>query len=346
MVDKVYSVEQIAHLLDAQFFGDAEHLIQTTASLFTAQADQITFLNQAKYYENLNTTQAGCILLSEDAVPFVKGNYILVQDPYLAFAKVAQLLDTTPMPNPGIHESVKIGKNVTLGSAVSIAPGCVLEDDCIIGDQVVIGANTVIGQASSLGAKTRLFANVSVYHDVVIGESCIIHSGVVLGSDGFGFANEKGEWVKIPQTGGLIIGNHVEIGANSCVDRGALENTFISDGVIIDNLCHIAHNVVLGKNVAMAAYSGVAGSTKVGEYTTLSGRSTVLGHLSIAPKTHTTAGTFVNRSNKEAGIFSSGTGMQDNKIWRKNVVRFNQLDELARKIKQLEKQLINQQDKS
>lgn len=346
MAEKTYSVEQIAHCLNAQFFGDAGHLIQATASLSAARSNEISFVNQKAYYENLNTTQAGCILLAEDALPFVKGNYILVADPYLAFAKVAQLLDTTPVPNPGVHPSAQVGNRVTLGRDVSVAPGCVIENDCVIGDEVIIGPNTVIGEGTSIGSKTRLFANVSIYHGVTIGDACIIHAGVILGSDGFGFANEKGEWVKIPQTGGLVIGNNVEIGANSCIDRGALENTTISDGVIIDNLCHIAHNVTLGKNVAMAACSGIAGSTNVGEYTTLSGRSSLIGHLDIAPKTHITAGTLVTRSNDKPGVFSSGTVMQENSVWRKNVVRFGKLDDMAKKIKQLEKQLKNMQDKS
>ena len=339
MTDKVYSIGQIAEQLGGKCFGNSEHLIQAVAPLAKAQSDQISFINQAKYKDQLNTTQAGCILVSADVESIVSGNYILVDDPYLAFAKVAQLLDTTPVPSPDIHPSAVIGNNVQLGENVSLAAGCVIDDNCIIGDGVIIGANTSIGESTIIGSQTRIFANVSIYHRVTIGESCIFHSGVVLGSDGFGFANEKGDWVKIPQTGGLVIGDRVEVGANSCIDRGALEDTIIGDGVIIDNLCHIAHNVKLGKNVAMAAFSGIAGSTEVGEYSTLSGRSSIIGHLNIAPKTHITACTLVNRSNSEPGIFSSGTGMLENKAWRKSVVRFGQLDDMAKKIKQLEKKL-------
>jgi len=339
LIEKNYSIAEIARLLKAEFIGDGTHQINGVASLDKAEITEISFLNNPKFKQQLNTTQAGCVLLSDELKDLATSNCILLKDPYLGFAKVAQLLDTTPIPKATIHSSVIIGLNVQLGDGVSIAAGVVIEDDCVIGDNVVIGANSVIGQGSHIGEKTRIFANVSIYHYVYIAGYCLIHAGAVIGADGFGFANEQGEWVKIPQTGKVLVGQNVEIGANACIDRGALNDTVIADGVKLDNFCHIAHNVELGKNVAMAAYSGVAGSTKVGDYCTFSGRTTILGHLTIAPATHVTACSLINRSNKEAGIFSSGTGMQDNKVWRKNVARFRHLDEMAKQVKSLEKQL-------
>lgn len=339
MAQKAFSVRQIAQLLDAKFIGNGDDLIDSTASLDKAQKSDICFFNQTKYLDQLNTTSAGCVLLSAEVKHQSKANCVLVNDAYLAFAKVAQLLDSTPQPEAGIHPSVQIHASVQLGKNVAIAAGCVIEKNCIIGDQVSLAANVFVGQDSAIGARTKVYANVTFYHTVKIGEDCIFHAGAVIGSDGFGFANEKGRWVKIPQTGGLLIGNQVDIGANSCIDRGALNNTIIGDGVKIDNLCHIAHNVELGEHVAMAGFSAIAGSSKIGDYCTLSGRSSILGHLTIAPGTHITACSLINRSNKQAGVFSSGTGMQENKLWRKNVARFRQLDEMARKIKQLEKQL-------
>lgn len=349
MVEKKISVKQLACLLEAEFIGDGEQLISSTASLDKALDNDVCFLNQKKYIEQLNTTQAGCVLLSKDILepktPLVNTAFILVKDPYLAFAKVAQLLDTTPIAEKIIHPLAQVDTSVQLGKNISIAAGCVIEKNCVIGDEVCLGANVVVGQDSIIGSKTKIHPNATLYHGVILGEECIIHSGAVLGSDGFGFANEKGAWVKIPQTGQLIIGNQVDIGANTCIDRGALNNTIIGNGVKIDNQCHIAHNVELGNHVAMAGFSAIAGSSKIGDYSTLSGRSSILGHLNIAAGTHITACTLINRSNKEPGVFSSGTGMQENKLWRKNVARFRQLDEMAKKIKKLEKQLEKQSEK-
>lgn len=339
LATKSFSIAEIAGLLNAEFIGDGEHQVTAIAPLDKALNNELSFLSDKKYAADLITSQAGCILLSEEAKETCQLNCIILKDPYLGFAKVAQLLDPTPIPIASVHKSAQIGDNVTLGNNISIAACCVLEDDCIIEDGVILAPNVVIGRGSVIGKNTRLYANVTIYHDVVIGESCIFHGGVVIGSDGFGYANENGAWVKIPQTGKVIIGNDVEIGANSCVDRGALNNTIISDGVKLDNLCHIAHNVEVGKSVAMAACSGIAGSTKVGDFCTFSGRTMILGHLTIAAKSHITVGSLINRSIEKAGAYSSGTGMQDNKSWRKSVVRFQQLDSMAKQIKNLEKKL-------
>ncbi len=344
MARQNYSIAELARRLEAEFIGDGEHLIERVASLDKATSSDISFLNNPKYKSQLNTTQAGCVLLSESMQDIAQTNCIVIADPYLGFARIAQLLDTTPIPEAGIAKHSHIGENVQLGANVSIAPGCVVEDNCVIGDNVILGANVVVGTGSHIGAGSRIFANVTLYHYVYLGDQCIVHSGAVIGSDGFGFANNKGTWVKIPQTGKVIIGSQVEIGANACIDRGALNDTLIGDGVKLDNLCHIAHNVELGANVAMAAYAGVAGSTKVGDFCTFSGRSTILGHLDIAAGTHVTACSLINRSNQKPAVFSSGTGMQENKAWRKNVARFRQLDSMAKQLKALEKQIKNMQD--
>ena len=342
----MFTVEKIAEQLKAEARGNTKLEISGVASLELADESQLSFLANSKLKDQLDTTLAGCVLLSEKEAQDYPNTCIIVGDPYLAYAKCAQWLDTTPVPSPSISEHAVIHLSAKLGKNVSIAAGCVIEEFAEIGDNVILGPNVTVGLGSTIGSNTRIFANVSIYHGVSIGQNCLIHSGAVLGADGFGFANEKGEWVKIPQLGGVEIGERVEIGANACVDRGALKNTIIGDGVKLDNFCHIAHNVVIGKNVAMAAYAGVAGSTKVGDYSTFSGRSTILGHLDIAAGTHVTACSVINKSNKEAGVFSSGTGMQDNKTWRKNVARFRQLDDMAKQIKHLEKQLKELSEKS
>jgi UDP-3-O-[3-hydroxymyristoyl] glucosamine N-acyltransferase len=337
--DRTYSIAEIAKLLDAEFVGDGSHLISGVASLDNAQVTDISFLNNSKFKSQLNTTQAGCVLVSASEKELAATNVIILSDPYLGFARVAQLLDSTPIPKSAIHSTAQIDPDVKLGNNISVAAGVVIEEGCEIADNVIIGANTTIAQGCKIGENSRIYTNVSIYHFVTIGRSCLIHAGAVIGADGFGFANNKGEWVKIPQTGKVILGDNVEVGANTCIDRGALNNTIIGNGVKLDNLCHIAHNVELGAHVAMAAYAGVAGSSIIGDYATFSGRSTILGHLSIAAGTHVTACSLINRSNKEPGVFSSGTGMQDNKSWRKSVARFRQLDDMAKQIKALEKQL-------
>jgi len=337
LTEKEYSVAQIAQLLDAEFTGDGDYLISGLAPIDSAGPSDITFLSDPKYKAQLSTTQAGCVLVSAELKTAVPSNGIILKDTYLGFAKVAQLLDTTPVTEKGIHPIAHVGEDVTLGKNISIGFGCVIENNVVIEDNVVIGANTTIGVGSHIGANSRVFTNVAIYHNVRMGKNCVVQSGAVIGSDGFGYANEKGVWIRIPQTGGVVIGDNVDIGANACIDRGALKDTVIGNGVKIDNLCHIAHNVVIGEHTAMAGFTGIAGSATIGKHCTFSGRSSILGHLNIADGTHVTACSLINRSNKEAGVFSSGTGMQDNKTWRKNVARFRQLDDMARQLKQLQK---------
>lgn len=337
MTRKHYTIEQIARLLGAEFIGDPEHKIFGIASLDRAKQSDVSFLSNSKLKSQLDTTQAGCVLLSDAAKDSVQSNAVIMKDPYLGFARIAQLLDTTPIPEVEVHPSAVISETSNIAKQVSIGAGCVIEDNVVIAQGVIIGPNSVIGKGTKIGKNCRLFANVSVYHEVEIGEECVIQSGAVIGSDGFGYANDKGVWVRIPQTGSVILGNGVDIGANACIDRGALNNTIIGNGVKIDNLCHIAHNVEIGEHSAMAGCSGVAGSTKIGKHCTFSGRTSILGHLFIADGSHVTAGSLINRSNKEPGVFSSGTGMQDNKTWRKNVARFRQLDDMAKQIKRLQR---------
>jgi len=342
---KTLTVAEIADIVGGQVVGDANVQIDRVASLDQATQQDVSFLSNLKLEQQLSTTQAGCVLLSDGYTKTTgSGNishltFVLCKDPYLAFAKVAQALDNTPLPASEISPAANVHPSVVLQENVKIAAGAVLDKNCRIGKNVSIGANVYLGEGVVLGANTIVYSNVSIYHRVTIGSDCIFHSGVVIGCDGFGYANDAGRWVKIPQTGGVVIHDRVEIGANSCVDRGALNDTIIHAGVKIDNLCHIAHNVEFGENSAMAAHSGIAGSTKVGKSCTFSGRTSLIGHLSIADGTHLTAGTLVNKSNETAGVFSSGTGAQENKIWRKNVARFKQLDDMAKKIRQLEKKL-------
>lgn len=339
MQTKTLTVAEIAEIVDGRIEGDESFLISGIAPLDKAQTHELTFLSNPKFQNQLNTTQSGCVLLSNSFESSISNTKIYCKNPYLGFALVSQHLSSNPLPADAVsksaivHPSSEIADSVCLGDGVSIGKNCRIERNVTIGANATIGDNCVIGEG------TLIYANVSVYHGVAIGKQCIFQSGAVIGSDGFGYANDSGKWIRIAQTGGVRIGDFVDIGANSTVDRGALENTVIGDGVKIDNLCHVAHNVEIGENTAMAAHSGIAGSTVIGKSCTFSGRSSIIGHLNIADGTHLTAGTMVNKSNSKSAVFSSGTGAQENKAWRKNVARFKQLDDMAKKIRMLEQQL-------
>ncbi|ABL99356.1 UDP-3-O-(3-hydroxymyristoyl)glucosamine N-acyltransferase [Shewanella amazonensis] len=333
---KQVTLGQLAEHLGAELKGDGSLLISSVATLEDAGAGQISFLANSKYRAQLEGTKASAVLLSPKDAGTYEGNALILKDPYVGFARVAQLLDTTPNAAEGIHASAVIDPSARLGEGVSIGANAVIGANVILGDKVQIGPGTVVGQDSIIGSGTRLWANVTLYHDVHLGMDCIVHSGAVIGSDGFGYANERGNWVKIPQTGGVRIGNNVEIGASTTIDRGALSHTEIHDGVILDNQVQIAHNDVIGAHTAIAGNTTIAGSVTIGKYCILGGNSAVAGHLSIVDGTHVSGATNVTSIIREPGVYSSATIAMENKLWRRNTVRFRQLDELFQRVKVLE----------
>lgn len=334
---KSVTLQSLAEILSAKVQGDASVEIYGVATLDSANSGQITFLSNSKYRNQLAQTNASAVLLTEQDAASYDGNALILADPYVAFAKIAQLLDTTPASAQGIHPSAQIDASVKLGEEVSIGANAVIGANVILGDKVQIGAGTVIGQDSIIGSNTKLWANVTIYHDVQIGMNCIIHSAAVIGSDGFGYANEAGKWVKIPQVGGVRIGDGVEIGAGSTIDRGALDNTEIHDGVIIDNQVQIAHNDVIGAHSAIAGCTVIAGSVTLGKHCIVGGNSAIAGHLTICDGVHISGGTNITHSVSSPGLFSSATVAMDNKLWRRNTVRFRQLDDLFQRVKIIEK---------
>ncbi len=337
------SLHEITQLLDAELIGEPQCEIAAVLPLDKADDLSISFINDSKYIPQIESSKAAALIINakhlEEVSQGYKGNILIVKDPYLAFAKVSQLLDSSPVPSPGvsplssISDSAKIGANVHIGDFVSLG------DKVVIGDNTIIESGAQISSGTIVGDNCRIYPNVVCYHSVVVGNSCVIHASAVIGSDGFGYANDKGSWVKIPQTGSVIIGDNVEIGAHTAIDRGALENTIISDGVILDNHIHIAHNVEIGKNTAIAGCTAVAGSSKIGANCTIAGRVSIIGHLSICDKVHITACSFINKSISEPGVYSSGTTFQTNKNWQKSAVRFRQLDDMWRKLKAISKEL-------
>lgn len=329
----------LAQQLDAQLHGDGDLVITGIASMHSAQAGQITFLSNSRYQEQLSSCLASAVVLTEADLPHCRSAALVVKNPYLTYARMAQLMDTTPSPAQDIAPSAVISPAATLGQNVAIGANAVIESGAFLGDNVVIGPGCFIGKRARIGADTRLWANVTIYHEVEIGQRCLIQSGTVIGADGFGYANERGEWIKIPQLGTVIIGDRVEIGACTTIDRGALDNTLIGNGVIIDNQCQIAHNVVIGDNTAVAGGVIMAGSLKIGRYCQIGGASVINGHMEIADKVVVTGMGMVMRPITEPGVYSSGIPLQPNKVWRKTAALVMNIDEISKRLKAVERKV-------
>lgn len=331
-----FTLQQLADKTGFTLQGDASCVIEGLATIQDASPGQISFLDNKRYRKYLATTGASAIILSpEDASEF-NGNALITSNPYLGYAKVAALFDPKPVPKAGIHSSAVLGANCEVADDAFIGPNVVLGDGVHIGAGAIIGAGCVIEERSRIGANSELRANVTVYYDVIIGESCLIHSGAVIGSDGFGMANERGIWHKIPQIGGVHIGNWVEIGANTTIDRGAIEATKIKDGVKIDNQVQIAHNVEIGDHTAIAGCVGISGSAKIGPYCMIGGGAGIAGHLEIAPQTIIAALSGVSKTIKTPGGTYAGMPALPVNDWRKAMIRVAQLDALFEKIKEYE----------
>lgn len=337
---------ELAQQLGAELHGDPQVVISGIANLETAQEGSISFLTSAKYRDFLQQTKASAVLLKAADLSLCQTNALVLADPYVGFARVAQLLDTTPaQATGGIHPSAQIAADAQLAADVVLGANVVVESGAVLEAGVVVGPGCFIGRGSRLGKGTRLWANVTLYHDVWLGAACLVQSGTVIGADGFGYANERGEWIKIPQLGGVRIGNRVEIGANTCIDRGAIDHTCIADNVIIDNLCQIAHNVEIGYGTAIAGCTTIAGSVEIGKYCIIGGASVLNGHISICDQATITGMAMVMRSISEPGIYSSGVPAQPNKQWRKMAARLLHVEDLHTRVSRLEKQLVDPEQK-
>lgn len=334
---KQFSLAQLAEMLGAELRGDAQKNILGLATLQEANPDQLSFLANAHYRKQLASTQAGAMLLSAKDAADYRGNCLIVADPYLAYAKLSHFFDRTPKQPAGIHPSAVIAESALVDSTACIGPGVVIDEEAVIAAGVSIGAHCVIGARSRIGEQGRLAPRVTLYHDVTIGARVVIQSGAVLGGEGFGFAKHQGQWHKIAQIGGVTIGDDVEIGANTCIDRGALADTLIGNGVKLDNQIQIAHNVQIGDNTAIAACVGISGSAKIGRNCMLAGGVGLVGHIDICDDVFITGMTMVTHSITEPGAYSSGTAMQPAAEWKKSAVRFRQLDDMAKRIRVLEK---------
>lgn len=330
------TLAEIAAHLEAELQGDGAVEIHRLATLEEADAASLTFLANPTYRKHLATTQAGAVILQAADASAFHGNRLLHADPYLAFARLTALFDRAPRRARGIHSSAVVAADAVLGKSVTIGPNAVIGEGVTIGAHTVVGANTVVDAHCRLGEHCQLAANVTLYHDVRLGDRVIVHSGAVLGADGFGFANERGQWVKIHQLGGVVIGDDCEIGACTTIDRGALSDTVLGRGVKLDNHCQIAHNVRIGDHTAMAAFVGISGSTVIGRHCIFAGRAGTVGHVTICDNVVVTAASVVTKSLHQPGSYSSGVPLAKTEEWRKNAVRFNQLDRLAGRVRKLE----------
>ena len=335
-----YSLAELAEKIGATVRGNSEHCVTGLSTLSTANSEQVTFLANDKYRTQLTECTAGAVILREqDDDPSLVTNALITENPYLAFAYAAQAFDSTPIPAAGVAETAIIETGVTLDPTASIAQGAVVKSGATIGSGAIVGANSVVGEGAVIGAGTRLWPNVTVYHNCVLGEQCNVHSGTVIGSDGFGWASENGKWVKIPQLGRVIIGDQVDIGANTVIDRGALEDTVIESNVIIDNLCQIAHNVKIGSGTALAGQVGIAGSTTIGRNCMVGGQAGFAGHITIADNVQLHGQAMVTKSIESPGVYASGNPATDQSTWAKAGVRYRQLPELFTRVRALEKKL-------
>lgn len=339
-----FTLQQLAEHVGGEVRGDASLIINGVGTLQSAASQQVAFLANSRYKTQLAESNAGAILLSpKDAEDSEISNAIVVQNPYAAFAKVAQLLDTTPLPATTIASSAKVAANASLGTNVTLGEFVVIEAGATIGDNVSIGSHTHIGPEAVIGNNTKIWSGVHIYHACQIGADCTIHAGAVIGADGFGWAPENGKWLKIPQIGRVIIGDRVEIGASTTVDRGALDDTIISSGCIIDNQCQIAHNVFIDEDTAIAGCTVLAGSCRIGKRCMIGGASAINGHISICDDVQIMGFAMVIKEINEPGVYASGIPAASHREWRRNGARYRQLDDLFKRVKHLEKQQ-NQQD--
>ncbi len=333
------TLAELARCGHGELRGNPDYRIERIARLEKAGPHDIAFVAGEKYHAQLAVTRAGAVVLEHADAGLHSGNALLSDNPRLCFTRVAARLHPPVRPPVGLHKSVVIGINTEVAADAAIGPQTVIESGARIGNGVVIGAGCYIGRDAVIGDGSWLHAQVSIGDACVLGRRCIVHPGAVIGSDGFGYARDGVRWEKTPQLGRVLVGDDVEIGANTAIDRGAIEDTVIERGVKLDNLIHIAHNVHIGEDTAIAACVGIAGSTHIGKRCTLAGQVGVVGHIEITDDVHITGAAVVSHTIREPGTYSSGTPLEAYSSWLKNAVRMRQLDDMARRLKKLEQQL-------
>ena len=312
--------------------GAADLRIAGVATLARAESGQLAFLANSRYRVQLANSQASLVVLRADDAEAATGAVLIAKDPYTAFAKVAALFESRPARVPGVHPSAVVDPSARVAPGAHVGPFVSIGAHSVVGEGCVIGPGCVIGDDCAVGDGSELVARVTLVTRVRLGQRVLVHPGAVIGADGFGLAMDSGHWIKVPQLGGVVIGDDCEIGANTTIDRGALDDTVLEEDVRLDNQIQIGHNVRIGAHTAMAGCSAAAGSARIGRYCLIGGAAGVLGHLEICDRVVVTAMSLVTSSITEPGEYSSGTPLTDNRTWRKNAARFKQLDALARRV--------------
>ncbi len=336
---KAYRLDDIAARLGGRVLGDGSVTVTQVATLEAATDTQISFLTNSKYRAQLAHTRAGALILSDADADATEVPRIVSNNPYAYFAKVSALLNPLSDVQPGIHPSAVVAASATIDPTASIAATAVIAEHAVIGAHAVIGDGCSVGENVVIGSHARLYPRVVIYHDCVIGARLIAHAGVVIGADGFGFALDGDHWVKIPQIGRVLIGDDVEIGANTTIDRGALADTVIEDGVKLDNQIQIAHNVRVGAHTVIAGCVGIAGSASIGKYCRIGGSAGILGHLQIADHVEIASFSLIGKSIHEPGSYAAIYPFSKTGEWRKNAVHLRHLDDLVGRVKTLEQEV-------
>ncbi len=336
---RTYRIGEIVTRLGGELVGDPDAEIRRIATLESAGPGDLSFLTHSRYRPNLQHTRASAVILAREERDATTLPRILCDDPYVYYARAARLLSSEDRPVPGVHPKAVVEADAQIAASATVGPGCYIGSRAKLDERVVIGAACTIGAHVRVGEDSRLYPSVTVYPGCVIGKRALIHSGVVIGADGFGMAPEAGRWIKIPQTGRAIIGDDVEIGANTTIDRGALDDTIIEDGVKLDNQIQIGHNVRVGAHTIMAGCVAVAGSTRIGRHCAIGGAARIIGHVDIADHVTIAAATVVLRPIPKAGVYAGVLPSAPGREWAKTVAHLRGLDGLVKRVRELEKTL-------
>jgi UDP-3-O-[3-hydroxymyristoyl] glucosamine N-acyltransferase len=336
---RTFRLADIASELGGEVLGDAHTTVRGLASLVSAGPQDLSFLSRGRFRAQLGSTRAAAVIVGAADRDATRLPRIVCDDPYAYYARVAELFNPRVPPEPGVHASAVVEAGARVMPSASVGPLCHVAKRAFIGERVALGAGCAIGEGASIGEDSRLYALVSVYHECVVGKRAIIHSGAIIGADGFGMAREQHGWRKIPQLGRAVIGDDVEIGANTTIDRGALEDTVVEDGVKMDNQIQVGHNVHIGAHTAIAGCVGIAGSARIGRRCTIGGAASILGHLEIADDVHIGALGVVSRSITGPGEYAGFYPIQEKSRWARNAVLLRNLEDLARRVQALEREL-------
>lgn len=331
-----FTLGEIVAKLGGELAGDASKPVKRVATLEAATADAVAFLANDKYLSQLKDTRAGAVIVGEQLRGLPRTAHIVAANPYAYFARLSALFNTSAALPGGTHPSAVVHPGARIGADVHVAALAVIEEGAIIGAGSVIGAGSYVGNGVQIGTNCLFHPNVTVYRECTLGDRAIVHSGAVIGADGFGIAMDEGRWIKVPQVGRVRIGDDVEIGANTTIDRGAIEDTVVEDGVKLDNQIQIAHNVRIGAHTAIAACVGIAGSTRVGRYCRIGGASGIAGHLSIVDHVEISAHTLVTKSITRPGTYTGAYPFEENRDWRRNAASLRNLGDLVARVRDIE----------